>query len=195
MQRTNPFINIYRSCNNGTNEEKAGKIDSGEIQLPRYIDIELTNHCNFRCCFCPTGTKSMMRMRGFMPEQVVDSIIYNISKYHIPGVRFSRWGEPTMHPDYINIIKRVHDAGALTHINTNGSRLDESQIKQLLAIPLDSIKFSFQGADEGTYNEMREGGDYEKLLQTIKLMHNLRKSSPPIHSNFNNSHRRNRIAN
>lgn len=43
---------------------------------------------------------------------------------------------------------------------------------------LDSIKFSFQGADEGTYNEMREGGDYHHLLGVIKKMAEMRGDSP-----------------
>ena len=52
--------------------------------------------------------------------------------------------------------------------------LDEEKIKQLLDIHLDSIKFSFQGADEETYNEMRNGGDYMRLLDTIRLFSRMR---------------------
>lgn len=177
MERQNPFSKIYHACNNGTNVEKYAKIKSGELTLPRYIDVELTNTCNFRCCFCPTGTNSMTRMKGFMSDDVIDALVDNIKKFAIPGVRFIRWGEPTLHPKYIEVIEKVHSAGALTHINTNGFTLDEKAISQLLAVPLDSIKFSFQGADEGTYNEMREGGDYNRLLKIVRLMHSLRGNS------------------
>lgn len=106
----------------------------------------------------------MQRTRGYMSEEVADALIENIKKYNIPGVRFIRWGEPTLHPSYIEIMKRVKNAGAMVHINTNGSLLDDEQISQLIDMQLDSIKFSFQGADEGTYNEMRKGGDYKRLL-------------------------------
>lgn len=82
-----------------------------------------------------------------MSEDVIETIIRNIKKYNIPGVRFIRWGEPTMHPDYIEIIRKVKEAGAITHINTNGLLLDEDQMRQLVEAGLDSIKFSFQGAD------------------------------------------------
>ncbi len=106
-----------------------------------------------------------------MPQEVADAIVNNIKKYQISAVRFIRWGEPTMHPQYLEILRMVKQAGALIHINTNGSLLDEAQIKEMMDMHLDSIKFSFQGADEGTYNEMREGGDYKKLLKTIQLFH------------------------
>ena len=109
-----------------------------------------------------------------MQEDVVNVIVDNVKKYNIPGVRFIRWGEPTLHPHYLEIMEKVKNAGALIHINTNGSLLDEDKIKEMLRIKLDSIKFSFQGADEGTYNEMREGGDYKKLLSMVKSMNDLR---------------------
>lgn len=170
----NPFADIYRNCNNGNNEEKYRLIREKKLSLPRYLDVELTNLCNFRCCFCPTGTKSVNRTKGYMSDAVADVLAENVKKYSIPGVRFIRWGEPTMHPKYIEIMKKVKEAGAKIHINTNGSLLDDAQIRRLLEIPLDSIKFSFQGADEGTYNEMREGGDYNRLLETVSMMWNLR---------------------
>lgn len=105
--RQNKFIEIYRRCNNGDNAEKYALIKSGALNLPRYIDAELTNFCNFRCCFCPTGTGSMRRVRGYMSGEVVDALIENLKKYKIPGVRFIRWGEPTMHPEYLKIIEKI----------------------------------------------------------------------------------------
>ena len=175
MNRANPFVPIYHEANNGDNVEKYNKIlqENGSA-LPKYLDVELTNLCNFNCRFCPTGTKAMNRMRGSMPDNVADAVAYNVKKYKIAGVRFIRWGEPTLHKKYIEIMQKIKEAGALIHINTNGSLLDKNQIKKLLDMHLDSIKFSFQGADEGTYNEMRKGGDYKKLLDTIHMFHDMR---------------------
>ena len=174
MKRDNPFISIYRKVNGGTNEEKFNAICTGKVCLPAYIDVELTNCCNFRCCFCPTGTKAMRRMKGYMTDEVADAIAKNVRDFGIPGVRFIRWGEPTLHPKYIEIMEKVRKAGALVHINTNGSLFDETQMQKMIGIHLDSIKFSFQGADEGTYNEMREGGDYRKLLAVVRRFHEIR---------------------
>lgn len=116
----------------------------------------------------------MKRMKGYMSDDVVDALTENIKKFNIAAVRFIRWGEPTMHPKYLEIMEKVKNAGALIHINTNGSLLDDVQIQKMIDIHLDSIKFSFQGADEGTYNEMREGGDYLKLLNIVRKFHKIR---------------------
>lgn len=113
-------------------------------------------------------------MKGFLSDEVLNAILDNVKKYNIPAVRLIRWGEPTLHPKYIEIIRKIKDAGALVHINTNGSLLDEKQIIELINVGLDSLKFSFQGADEGTYNEMREGGDYLHLLEIVRMFHDKR---------------------
>ena len=170
----NPFADIYKMCNTGSNKEKYKLIKDGIVSLPRYLDIELTNICNFQCRFCPTGTKSTNRMKGYMPDSVVDAIAENVRKYHIPGVRFIMWGEPTLHPKYIDIMKIIKNAGAKIHINTNGSLLDDVQVRELLKIPVDSIKFSFQGADDKTYNEMRKGGDYQSLIKKVRMVREMR---------------------
>lgn len=149
-------------------------IDGGALKTPRYLDVELTNCCNFQCCFCPTGTKSMNRMRGYMQPEVVEAICDNVKKYDVPGVRFIRWGEPTLHPEYIEILKKMKSTGTLIHINTNGSLMTANQMRALIDMGLDSIKFSFQGADEGTYNEMRQGGEYSKLLGIIREFNQIR---------------------
>ena len=111
MVRTNPFVKYYRQLDTGTNEEKYRIVKDGTLTVPRYLDIELTNACNFNCCFCPTGTKSMQRMKGFMPELVVKRLLENIRKYEIPGVRIIGWGEPTLHPDWLNIVDNIHRGG------------------------------------------------------------------------------------
>ena len=116
----------------------------------------------------------MKHLKGTMPDEVVTAIVENVKKYQIPGVRLIRWGEPTLHPKYIDIIRQLKYVGAIVHINTNGSLLNKEQIKRLVDVELDSLKFSFQGADEGTYNEMREGGDYKHLLEKVESLYQTR---------------------
>lgn len=179
--RKNPFKEIYLQCNQAENNmQKYQMILDGTVSLPRYLDIELTNYCNFKCVFCPTGTNSIKRQKGYMDQKVLDAICSNIKKYHIPGVRLIRWGEPMLHPECIDIIKKLKETGPIVHINTNGSLLTFEKMQQLICVGLDSIKFSFQGADEDTYKEMRSnlsGNGYHQLLNCIRQLYELRGDS------------------
>ena len=58
-------------------------------------------------------------------------------------MRFIRWGEPTSHPKMVEFIRAAKKEGVMCHLNTNGSLLNEEKIDQLLEIPLDGIKFSY----------------------------------------------------
>jgi len=139
------------------------------------IDIEITNACNFSCLFCHTGAKASKRATGFMPKELYERIINEIAPFRIP-LRFIRWGEPTLHKGFFEYLNMAKDKNLMCHINTNGSLLDKDEINKLLEMKLDSLKFSFQGTDEKTYNEMRYGKSFTKLVNTVKLFSELRGS-------------------
>lgn len=170
----NAFNEIYRKCNNTSNIEKAADMCKTPHKVPLYLDIELTNCCNIHCNMCPVGTDAMKRNKGFMSEEVFEQILNNIKRYHIQGVRFIRWGEPTLHPHFLDWAKALKQEGVLVHFNTNGLLLNEEKIKEIIEAKIDSVKFSFQGIDDLTYGEMRSGGSYSKLLHIIKMMYSMR---------------------
>lgn len=179
MERENPFKQTYEKCNTGDAFEKIKNIGD----FPEIIDIELTNTCNFKCLFCPTGTRSIQRHQGLMDDDIFYKIIDETKKYNT-AIRFIRWGEPTVHPkliEYIKYIKKV--SHSLIHINTNGSLLTEDMMNEFVKIPLDSLKFSFQGVDKKSYEEMRNNTFYYGLMNNIKKMHEIRgkKEYPYIH--------------
>jgi len=170
--RKNPFNEIYAQLNGNV----------GDFNFPVCIDVELTNNCNLHCLFCPTGTGVSKRSKSFMSDEVFHKIICDIKGRKI-GLRFSRWGEPTLHPKIIDFFAMAKKEGHLLHLNTNGQLLNESFIEDLMNTGLDSIKFSFQGVDEKSYQEMRQDSNFEKLVENIKTMHLIRgeRMLPYIH--------------
>jgi len=170
--RKNPFNEIYTQLNG----------NDGDFDFPVCIDMELTNNCNLHCLFCPTGTGSSTRNKGFMAEEVFQKLLENLKGRTI-GLRFSRWGEPTLHPQIISFFKKAKEDGHLIHLNTNGQLLNEKFTMDLINTGLDSIKFSFQGVDEKTYQEMRQDSSFNKLLENMKTVYNNRgtRALPYIH--------------
>ncbi len=166
---SNPFQPIYDICNAGHSKEKLAKLPA----FPRMIDIEMTNTCNFRCLMCPTGNFSQKRTKGFMDDAVFYKILDEIRPHKTP-LRFIRWGEPLTHPHILDYLRACRAAGVLTHINTNGSKMSEAMMDALLGIPLDSVKFSFQGVDRKSYAEMRNIDFFDELAATIRRLHEKR---------------------
>jgi MoaA/NifB/PqqE/SkfB family radical SAM enzyme len=176
--RSNKFQPIYDLCNEGASPAKFANLPA----FPRLIDVELTNLCNFRCLMCPTGTFSQRRDKGFMSDEVYLKLLDEIAPYGT-ALRFIRFGEPTMHPRFVDYIAMAHERGLLTHVNTNGSKMDEAMMHALCDIPLDSMKFSFQGVDRKSYGEMRNIDFFDELVKVIARFVEIRgaRALPYVH--------------
>lgn len=132
--RTNPFDAIYRGM---INKDTKWWYENPR-EFPVELHLELTNRCNLRCPFCPTGNKSMKRETGFMGEDLFWAICTEAKEYDA-ALRLIRFGEPTLHVKCYDMIKMAKSIGLKVHMNTNGIDLD---IKQLLDSGLDSLKVS-----------------------------------------------------
>lgn len=173
MNRVNPFSEIYKRCNDISYIRNSTDIP----EFPRYIDIELTNICNFKCLMCPTGTGLIQRKKGYMSKETFSSIIDEIKNYSTP-VRFIGWGEPLLHPDLLEFLNICKKNNIHVHLNTNGLLLSEELMKKFVDIPLDSLKFSFQGIDQKSYHEMRNIDFFPRLIEKIHRFHQILGSSP-----------------
>jgi radical SAM protein with 4Fe4S-binding SPASM domain len=167
----NPFDPLYAQCNAGTNADKYASLPD----LPRLIDVEVTNSCNFRCLMCPTGNHQMTRASGFMSRDTFAAL--NRQCYGT-GLRFIGWGEPLLHPDIVDFIRDATAWGNPTHLNTNGSKIDRAMAHALVRAGLGSIKFSFQGADRASYAEMRNTDFFDALAGAVARMHLARGDNP-----------------
>lgn len=167
--KSNPLQPVYDQCNAGNSKQKFANLPA----FPRLIDIEMTNTCNFRCLMCPTGNFSQKRAKGFMAKEVFAKILEEVAPYRTP-LRFIRWGEPLSHPHILEFLRACRQRDVLTHVNTNGSKLTDEMMDALLDIPLDSLKFSFQGVDRVSYSEMRNIDFFDELTATIRRLHEKR---------------------
>ncbi len=165
----NPFSPLYAKCNSGTAANKHAMLLGG----PLIIDVEPVGLCNFRCVFCPTGLQALGRPGGFMTEETFRAILDKTRMWGT-AIRLIGWGEPLMHPKIVEFVAAATFQNRLTHINTNGSKLDEAMAIKLVDAGLSSIKFSFQGIDRSSYEAMRRIDFFDGLLDAIGIMRGAR---------------------
>jgi len=128
------------------NKKKFGHI---EIPLQR-VHIELTNICDFNCVFCPKS--EMKRPYGYMDTALAKRIITEIKENNIcEKITFHVMGEPTLHPDFFEILSYAQDSGVKVGLTTNGGGLGGRIGEELLNYNLHQIDISLQTPDEKSF--------------------------------------------
>lgn len=157
-------------------------------QIPLNVDIELSSVCNLKCPFCFRSDPAFKNPNKFMDSDMAIDIIDDAGKLGVPALKFNWRGEPTLHPDFSEILHyayadRVHTieecealrkkgySGYLGRevfhellVNTNGNVPDRAFAGLMLA---SKVMISLDSMNPKTYAEMRRGGSLDRALDTI----------------------------
>jgi len=143
-------------------------------ETPFAIRIENTNVCNARCYMCPHST--MKRKQGFMSKKLYQKIIDQASELGVDFVNLHNFGEPLLDKDFVWRVEYAKQRGvAWVSTNTNGQVLNKKLSKQLIKAGLDEIFISLDAATKKTYQKIRIGLDFDKIVRNIKNLASLRK--------------------
>lgn len=145
-----------------------------EISIPEkpFLAIETTNICNLNCIMCDTA--STTRPKGFM--SMIDFIrcLDEVEKIGQGVVSFHTIGDPTTDKNMGAQLQACYERGIEVNLRTNGIILDRF-FDALVKWPPGSLHFSIDGATKETYERIRVGGKFEKLLSNLKKLTELYK--------------------
>ncbi|MFC1814341.1 radical SAM/SPASM domain-containing protein [Thermodesulfobacteriota bacterium] len=121
-----------------------GKKYYGHVEVPlQRVHIELTNVCEFNCVFCPKA--EMKRPNGFMKTDLAKRIITEIGANGVcHKITFHVMGEPTLHPDFFEILEHAQNEKVRVGLTTNGVGLGRKIGQRLLDYDLYQIDVSLQ---------------------------------------------------
>ena len=137
------------------------------LSKPTKIFLELTNSCNLKCKMCPRGSDSV-KNPGFMSKGVFEKVIPYLKTTNY--VCLSGFGESLLHPEFLNILKIIKSNGCKTQIYTNGLLLTKEMADAIVDLGLDYVNFSIDGATPETYEDIRVGGRFNRLEQSLKYI-------------------------
>jgi len=109
------------------------------------VHIEPTNACNFSCWMCPR--EIMTRNSGFMDLEKFKALTLDLNSTNLlKHLHFGGFGEPTLHPSFIDMVRYVKDqTNLMVSLTTNGSKFTQRQfIKDLIDTRIDKIIISIR---------------------------------------------------
>jgi len=138
-------------------------------EYPLNIDIALTNFCNLKCPMCYTVSDEYndKYTKCVMDEELYKKIIDEIAN-KVPAIRFVSYGEQTLHPQFSKFMKYAKEKGVKEiSLVTNGSRLKEDFIEEIILAGLDWLVISIDGMNE-TYEAIRKPMKFENIVNSVK---------------------------
>jgi sulfatase maturation enzyme AslB (radical SAM superfamily) len=136
---------------------------------PAVVIIETINKCNLNCVMCPQD--KLTRPVGTMQEHLFQKIIDDVA-VHSPvdtQVWLAIMGEVLLLKNRaIDFIRYAVDSGIHNvNLNTNLVVADEKLCRDLVKTGLSKIIIGMDAATEDTYNKIRVGGNFSRLLDHI----------------------------
>lgn len=154
-------------------------MSDGKSERPwRLWQIESALACPLDCLMCPwKDYRSKAADRGLMPDRVWDSLAPHLNL--VDAVDLSGGGEPFLAPRLIERLRQAKAAGCRAGFLTNGQLLTEDAARALVELDLDWIGFSVDGAEAATYETIRRGAGFDRLVGNIARLARLRTAGRP----------------
>ena len=132
--------------------------------LPTYFVIESTNFCNLKCIMCPYGsmTRKKEHMDWFLYKNIIDQI-YTFADF----VWLHMFSEPLLNPKIFEMIKHAQEKNIKVGLSTNATLLNKNNSIALLESNPDILIISMDGFTKKTYEKIRVGSNYNKVLKNI----------------------------
>lgn len=153
------------------------------LSTPLVVYIDPTNKCNFRCEFCPTADKMLLRKIGRPAAtmnldlfcKVVDDLKAFPQKLKLASVY--KDGEPLMNSQFPEMIRYLKDANVAERIwtKTNGSALCPELNQRLIDAGLDMICISVEAVSaEGYLSIAKARIDYDRFRANLADLYHRR---------------------
>lgn len=145
------------------------------ITMPLYAQIEPSDNCNLNCCMCPVSKENRGHKPGDLSYDNFAKMIDALpSALHI---QIQGFGEPLLNKNIVEMVRYSKSKGNRTTLVTNGQLLTKGMCEKLIGSGLDAIGISIDGAKKQTYESIRSGASFDRLISNITMLVKIRKAS------------------
>ncbi|MBW2459456.1 MAG: radical SAM protein [Deltaproteobacteria bacterium] len=137
------------------------------------LELHLSYRCPNRCRFCSEAHQ----LAQFGQLSISLSQVKAVLRRHLArGVRSLHLtgGEPTVHPDFVEVVTLAKQLGMTTSVGTNGVMLCEQSFASQALPHLDEVMFSIHGPDAATHDaQTRRAGSFDQVTAALTLARRL----------------------
>ncbi|MBK7721166.1 MAG: mycofactocin radical SAM maturase [Austwickia sp.] len=135
------------------------------LVAPICLTWELTYGCNLACvhCLSSSGRRDPRELDTAQCTALIDEFAaMGVFYLNVGG------GEPTIRPDFWRIVDHALDRGVGMKFSTNGSRIDATRARWIVARPYLDVQVSLDGATAAVNDAVRGQGSYATAIRALE---------------------------
>ncbi|MFZ2957946.1 MAG: radical SAM protein [Candidatus Ozemobacteraceae bacterium] len=133
--------------------------------FPRYAEIEMTTICNKRCTHCEhTHWGHTQEQRHLSIEEYR----HIIDQFDLTWVHTTGEGSSFLNPDFFKIIEENRKRNIPHYFVDHFNDMTEKEMDKILDLDVAGIYISIDGASSKTYNPVRIGCDFDRVIANIR---------------------------
>lgn len=138
------------------------------VPLPKIIQIEPTNRCNFRCRFCSNSMGNRKTEIQDITTTKLRSILSSLPE--LKYVNLQGLGEPFLHPRLELILEEFKNRGIKITSTSNGSLLTKQNIRNLVHDYIVDLSISIDSHRADLSYELRPGMNLDRIIKGVQLL-------------------------
>lgn len=153
------------------------------LDTPFVLQVDPSSLCNFRCRFCPTGHKDVLkktnRWSGLLKIDLFKKIIDDLNEFNAPikVLRLYKDGEPFLNKHLAEMVAYAKSSGKVQFIETitNGSLLTAERVMPVIEAGIDRINISIDGLSDQQFIDFTQTKvSFDELVRNITHLYNHR---------------------
>lgn len=142
---------------------------------PVLLQFESIKKCNLKCIMCGVNREYKGRDAG---EISISKFKQALKQFpYVKSLILNGSGEPLLNKDILKVIALPRKKGILTGFHTNGLLLTPALSKKILESDLSWLNISIDSHKKETYEKIRVGSDFDKVISNIKNLVELMKQT------------------
>jgi MoaA/NifB/PqqE/SkfB family radical SAM enzyme len=169
-------------------QKKLSSFLDGKIISPVYVRVKPTNKCNHSCYYCAydseNPTVQELGRKDEIPQSKLMQILDDFKEMGVKAVTYSGGGEPLMHPNILDVLRKTIDYGIDLSIITNGQKLNEEKAELLKYAKW--IRVSMDSCNAETFSATRKRPEswFYELTSNIRTFSSTKPDSCVLGINF-----------
>jgi len=144
---------------------------------PHWFVFEVENSCNENCLYCnihsPERKPSKEFIQGRMPFAQYAAQVRELARMGVDGVTVLGNGEPTVHPDFLEMVLLPKKLGLRVNFFTNGLLLTQELSRRVVDAGCDEMFCTISGGSKKSYGILhpRQGEKgYDRVLENLRFL-------------------------